>query len=193
MIGTSPAAYAFIGVCIVFLHSIVPLSLLYCATALTFLPPTFRLPTAIELWFACETLFWTCFFLPYRRYLQRAATHPPLRCRKERRKLVDRVHAEVSDPEAFVRGWFKGARMEEIGREDVKAYFAWAFFDCDWVQGEDEEEIEEYVREMESMLRRNFPPGQGIAKSLRLTLGPVEILHRSLLWYLVTSARMDTH
>ncbi len=70
----------------------------------------------------------------------------------------------------------------------MKAYLAWAFFDREWVQGEDEEEIEEYVREMESMLRRNLQPGKGTAKSLRLTLDPVEILHRSLLWYSVMSA-----
>ena len=187
MIGTSAPEYAFIGVCIVFLHSIAPLSLFYYAAVFTCLPPTFRLPTLIELWFAAEALFWTCFFLPHRRHIQRAATHPPIRSKEERRKLVDRVHADVADPERYIRGWFKGARIEEIGREDVKTYLAWAILDRDRVQGEDvdEEEIEEYTREIESMLGKDFRPGKRTAKPLRLTLDPVDVLHRSLLWYLV--------
>ena len=98
----------------------------------------------------------------------------------------------MADPECYIRGWFKGARIEEIGREDVKTYLAWAFFNRDCVEGEDEEEIEEYTLEIESMLGKIFRPGKCIAKPLRLTLDPVDMLYRSLLWYLVTSARMDT-
>jgi hypothetical protein len=192
MIGTSAPEYAFIRGCIFFLHSIAPFSLLYCAAVLMCLPRTFRLPTPIELWFAAEALFYGFFFLPHRRYLQHAATHPPQRSKEERRKLVNRVHGDVADPERYVRGWFKGARIEEIGREDVKTYLAWAFFDRDWVEGEDEEEIEEYAQEIESMLGKNFRPGKSIAKSLRLTLAPVGMLHRSLLWYLVIPSLTDT-
>jgi hypothetical protein len=35
------------------------------------------------------------------------------------------------------------------------------------------------------MLRRNFRPGKGKVKPLRLTIDPVDMLHRSLLWYFV--------
>lgn len=110
-----------------------------------------------------------------------------MRSKEERRTLVDRVNADVADPERYIRGWFKGARIEEIGREDVKTYLAWAFFDRDWggEEDEDEDEIEEYAREIESMLGKDFPPGKRMAKPLRLTLDPVNMLHRSLLWYLV--------
>ena len=156
------------------------------------LPRTLRLPTPIELWLLAEALFYGFFFLPHRRYLQYAATHSPLRSKEERRKLVNRVYADVADPERYIRGWFKGARIEEIGREDVKTYLAWAFFDRDWIEAEDEEEVEEYALEIESMLGKSFRPGQCIAKSLRLTLDPVDMLHRSLLWYLVIPSLLDT-
>jgi hypothetical protein len=192
MIGTSAPEYAFIRVCILFLRSIAPLSLLYFAAVLICLPPTSRLLTAGEVWLAAEALAWTCFFLPHQRYLQRAATHPPTLSKDERRKLVNRVNANVADPECYIRGWFKGARIEEIGRDDVKTFLAWAFLNRDWVQGEDEEEIEEYAREMESMLGKDFRPGKRKAKSLRLTLDPVDMLQRSLLWYLVRSSWTGT-
>jgi hypothetical protein len=144
------------------------------------------MPSPIELWLAAEALFFAFFFLPHWRYLQHAATYPPLRSREERRRLVNRVHASVTKPERYIRGWFKGARIDTIGREDLKTYLAWAIFDCDWVKDEDEEEIEEYASEFESMLGKRLPPGKGIAKPLRLTLDPVDMLYRSLLWYLVT-------
>lgn len=49
----------------------------------------------------------------------------------------------------------------------------------------DEDELEEYTREMEKLLGETLAPGRGHAKCLRLTLDKVEMLHRSLIWYLV--------
>ena len=185
MIGTSASEYAFIRVCIFFLHSIAPFSLLYCAAALACLPRRFRLPDPIELWLVAELYFYGFFFFLHRQHLQHTASYSPLRSKEERRKLVNRVYAEVTDAERYIRGWFRGASIEEIGREDVQLYLAWAFFDRDLVKGEDEEEIEEYTVEIENMLGQTFRPGKGTAKPLRLTLDPVDMLHRSLLWYLV--------
>jgi len=146
---------------------------------------------AIELWLFAEALFWTCFYFPYRWYLQHAAIHPPSRSKEERRKLVDYVKAEVTDPEQYIRGWFKGAEVQDIRRQAVKDWLTWAFFDRDWEEGKDEDEIEEYTLEIESMLRKNLRPGNGRAKSLRLTIDPVKMLHRSLLWYFVSFFHMD--
>lgn len=185
MIGTSITEYAFIRVCIFLLHCVAPVSVLYCIIAIAISLSTSRLPTVIELWPAAEALFWTCFFLPYRSRLQHAAAHPPQRSKEERRKLFDCVKAEVSEPERYIRGWFKGAEIEDIGIQDVKEWLAWAFFDRGWVEGKDEDEIQEYAFEIEEMLRKRFGSGSGTAKPLRLTIDPVNMLHRSLLWYLV--------
>lgn len=161
MIGTSATEYAFIRVCIFILHCVAPLSLLYCGIAIAISYQKPRLPTAIELWPIAEALFWTCFFIPYRSYLQNAATHPALRSRNERRKLFNLVKAEVSEPERYIRGWFKGARIEDIGFQNVKEWLTWAFFDRDLVDGKDEDEIEEYALEFADMLRKDFRTGRG--------------------------------
>lgn len=49
-----------------------------------------------------------------------------------------------------------------------------------------DEELEEYIAEMEKLLGRKLEPGRGNAQCLRLTLDKVEMLHRSLIWYLVS-------
>lgn len=49
-----------------------------------------------------------------------------------------------------------------------------------------DEELEEYTRETEELLGRKFEDGRGNAKCLRLTLEQVDMLHRSLIWYLVS-------
>lgn len=91
----------------------------------------------------------------------------------------------VSDAEAYVTGWFKGAKYEDIGRETMKSFLAWAFFE-DRIGPEEVDELEGYTREVESMLGRPLQPGEGKAKPLRLTIDHVDIYRRSLVWYLVS-------
>jgi hypothetical protein len=186
MIGTSVADYVFIRTSILLLHCIAPLSVLYCVVVSIGLGTTFRTRREIELWLFAEALFWTCFFLPYRWHLQHAAIHPPSRSREERRKLVGCVLAEMTDAERYIRGWFKGADFEVIGREDFKDWLAWAFFDSERGKVEDADEIESYTLQIERILRKDFSPGRGTVTPLRLTIDPVDMLHRSLLWYLVS-------
>lgn len=190
MIGTSRAEYAFIRICIFILHHVAPFSILYCSITITKASTILRMRPAIESWLAAEALFCTCFYLPYRWYLQHSAIHPPPRSKEERRKLIDYVKDEMADPEQYIRGWFKGARIEDIGRQGVKEWLTWAFFDRGWEEGKDESEIEEYTLEVESMLRRDLRPGKGAAKPLRLTIDPVDMLHRSLLWYSVSTSNL---
>ena len=53
------------------------------------------------------------------------------------------------------------------------------------VGGNDAQELEEYAVELERLLGKTFPPGNGKATPLRLTLDPIEVCRRSLLWYSV--------
>lgn len=187
MLGTSTAEYAFIRIFIFVLHYIAPLSFLYCVIITMDPAATFRMMPAIELWLIAEALFWTCFFFPYRWYLQHAAIHPAPRSKEERRKLFDYVKTEVTDPDQFIQGWFKGAKIKDIRRDDVKEWLTWAFFDSDCEESKYEDEIEEYTLEIESMLRKDLRPGKGTVKPLKLTIDPVDMLHRSLLWYSVST------
>jgi hypothetical protein len=51
----------------------------------------------------------------------------------------------------------------------------------------DEAELEEYVQKFEERAGWKIEPGLGSAKCLRLTLDKVEMAHRSLVWYMVSS------
>ena len=191
MIGTSLWDYIFIRSCIFFLHFIAPLSALYCVAVLLVRPSTYRIHWALEIWAVAETLFFISIYWPRHHILQRAATHPPTRSRENRRELFKLCHEMVADPERYLSKWFKGAPSSQIRRENVKEFFCWAFLDKPNHGTYEDEELEEYVDKMEVILGRKLQPGRGNALSLRLTIDKVKMLHRSLLWYLV-SIRLST-
>jgi hypothetical protein len=189
MIGTSRLEYWFIRSCIVSLHCIAPICILYCALLVSLYgvkATTYRFPLLVETGAVIETLFYLCIFVPYRRYLQREAVHPPAPSREERRELYQLCNDNISDPEAYLKKWFLGADSQDIKRENVKEFFLWAFFNRGGPPGDDEEEVEEYVCLLEKLLGRPIQPGRGNAKALRLTIDQVDMLHRSLVWYLVS-------
>ena len=55
----------------------------------------------------------------------------------------------------------------------------------------DDGELEEYVDRFETLLGRKLEPGRGSAVPLRLTVDRVNMLHRPLLWYLVSIHVLD--
>lgn len=81
------------------------------------------------------------------------------------------------------------APASEIKRDNVKDFFRWAFLNTGVPNTVHDEELEEFVREMEYLLKRKIEPGRGNAKCLRLTLEKVDMLHRSLTWYMVSPCR----
>jgi hypothetical protein len=183
MIGTSLWDYIFIRTCIFLLHLVAPLSVIYSLVSrLVRLP--FQLPQVLQVWLALEAVFYLTVYLPRKEYLQRAARHPTPPCRDDRRKLFWRCHSNIPDPVQYLRKWFRGASEAEIKRENVKDFFRWAFLNTGELNPAYDEELEEYVGEMEKLLGRKLEPGRGNAKCLRLTLDKVEMLHRSLTWYL---------
>ncbi|KAH7051132.1 hypothetical protein B0J12DRAFT_78504 [Macrophomina phaseolina] len=184
MIGTSTREYIFIRACIFLLRAITPACISYCA--LRFLSPArLRAPVALELWAACETLFFFFFYIPRKQHLQAAAVHPPLASRQERRLLFDRCSSHVPDHARYLRGWFMGAPLSEIKRDNLNEFLAWAFFNTGHVNTIDPDELDEYIREIEKQLGREVEPGRGNARCVRLTIDKVDMSHRSLLWYMV--------
>lgn len=185
MIGTSLWDYVFIRSCIFFLHSIAPLSILYSIVILFIRPTSYRIPWYLEAWTLAETAFFTFVYLPRNYYLQHAATHPTTFSLNGRRELFKLCHDTVPDPEQYLSKWFKKAPRSEIKRDNVKDFFCWAFLNKGKYGPEDNEELEEYVNKMEVLLGRQLDSGRGNADCLRLTLDKVDMLHRSLAWYLV--------
>jgi hypothetical protein len=185
MIGTSFHDYVFIRLCVTVLHWIAPLSILNCIISFIY-PAPFHVSRMLQVWTILETTFYLFVYHPRRLYLQRAATHPTPICRKHRRILFQRCHESIPDPEQYLSKWFMDAPASEIKWENVKEFFRWAFLNTGVPNTVDDEELDEYVVEMEKLLRRKIEPGRGNAKCLRLTLEKVDMLHRSLTWYLVS-------
>ena len=189
MIGTSTYDYVFIRACIVGLHTIAPLSILYCLVLILYygFRPAIchRIPLPLEIWAIAEAAFYVLVHVWYRKQLQSEAIHPPARSRQERKELVERCNANVPDPEEYLQKWFLGARAEDIKRDNVKEFMLWAFFNRGGPPGEDDEELEEYVAVTENLLGREIEGGRGSAQCLRLTLDQVNMLHRSIIWYFV--------
>ena len=185
MIGTSWWGYLFIRSCIIFLHYIAPLTSICCVLLLLTQPSYYRIPFILEVWAFAETLF-VLLYLPLYQILQQKATHPSLLSRVERRALFHKCQESIQDPERYLSKWFKDAPSSEIRRENVKEFFCWAFLNKSRFGILDDDELEEYAIETEKALGRSLPPGKGNATSLRLTLDKVKMLHRPLLWYLVS-------
>jgi len=185
MAGTLPWDYIFIRASVSFLHLIAPLSVTYSLISMLVRLP-FQLPQVLQAWLALEALFYLAVYLPLNKYLQRAAKHPVPPCRADRRKLFLKCHNNIPDPAQYLRKWFRNAPVSEIKRDNVKDFFRWAFLNTGGHDSTYDEELEEYTQEIEKLLGKKLEPGRGNAKCLRLTLEKVEMLHRSLTWYLVS-------
>jgi len=129
-----------------------------------------------------EASFYLLVYLPRRAYLQRAAQHPPLSNRPARQILFNRCLKFV-DSDVYPSRWFFST---DIKRENVVEWVLWAIFSSDREHASLEwrEEIDGYVASIEGQLGKKFEHGyNGNVKSMRLTLDPVVMAHRPLIWY----------
>jgi hypothetical protein len=183
MIGTSWPEYLLIRASVIGLRAVTPLSIGYCI-----IRPFFHSSypfNILELYPLLESTFYFLFFLPRKWSLQRPAEHPPLLSRAQRRELFKRCQKTTPEPDAYLSKWFKDAPLEDIKRDNVKEFYNWAFLNSGTWNPEDEEELEECIQGFEKTLGKKFEPGRGKAECLRLTLDPVHMIHRPLIWYLV--------
>lgn len=82
--------------------------------------------------------------------------------------------------------WFLGADPKDIKWENVKDFFRWGFLNTAEEHTAHDEELDVYVEGVEQLLGRKFEPGRGSAKCIRLTIDPVEMIHRPVVWYFVS-------
>lgn len=189
MIGTSRLEYLFIRTCILFLHNISPVSVLFTAWFLLnpFLPQSiqcYRIPFPIKVWLVAEAIFFIGVFIPLRYSLERSAIHHGPMSHEQRERLVRYCMSNLGDPRKFFSRWLMVTHNDHIRRENVKDFIRWAFFHPEQVQ-ELELEVEAYTRDMEKLLGKELPSGKTDAKSLGPMLHEVDAFHRSLLWYTV--------
>lgn len=87
----------------------------------------------------------------------------------------------------YLSGWFHGAAVETIKRENMREFLSWVLLNGSRDGGAEEfAELEEYICLLESRLGRGFEKGYDKkVKCVRLTLDGVVMEYRSLLWYFV--------
>ena len=179
MIGTKWWQFVFIRFCIVFLQYLTPISAFFCLVSFFVQPLRHKIPSLVVAWAVAETLFFLLVFLPKYFVLQEHALHPPPLPRDERQRLFRLCFESVPDPELYLTGWFKGAQRSEIRRENVKEFMCWSFLNKGEYGLLDDQELEDYTAQLETILGRSLPFGKGKADALRLTLDKVAMLHVS--------------
>ena len=187
MIGTSTAEYIWIKSWVIILHSIAPLSVIYCVLT-PCLSSNLRLSKCLEYWTFTETVFYFLTYLYQKYHLQRPAIHPPLPSKEERHKLFDLCQDSTQDHGRYISQWFLNVPLAAIKRENIKEFFRWAFLNTDADDPTYDDEVEGYVKKVERRTGMNFQPGRADVKCLRLTLDKVDALHRSLTWYMVRAS-----
>lgn len=140
----------------------------------------------VEVYGAIEILWYLLWFLPFKHRLQRPGATPSRMTREERKELFTKGMSTAPDLEAYVRGWFDKAHMEDIRRDNLKEWLLWSLFGRDGGFGDDAPELDEYIEELEERMGVTFKKGRGDAKALRLSFDPIKMTHRSLLFYSVS-------
>ncbi|KAK8066185.1 hypothetical protein PG997_012932 [Apiospora hydei] len=143
----------------------------------------------IEVYGLIEILWYFIWFLPFKARLQRPGMPMSPTTRAQRKKLIANILKNVPDVRLFVRKWFCYAHIDQIYRDNVKDWLAWALFarDSKDLSPEEWDELDEYVDEAQEVAGLDLPPGRADGKPMRLNLEPVEMYHRPLLWYFFMS------
>lgn len=194
MIGTSTAEYFFIRICILFLHNIAPISILYSVQLLVvrfFHLPTYteRIPYAVHIWLTAEAVFFTTVYIPLIYALYRSSICHRSLSAEFREDLFRKCNKTVPDMEKYLCQWLMVPEAKYIKRDNVKDFIRWSLFGPDHIQEQDqqtEREIEAYTTELEKLTGRKLSPGRMDVKGLGRLLNEAGGLHRSLLWYSVS-------
>jgi hypothetical protein len=194
MIGTSTVEYLFIRVCILFLHNIAPISILYSVHFLVVqffhLPTNLgRIPYPIQIWLTAEAVFLIAVSIP----LKMSLSHSPICHRslsaEHRDSLFKSCNANVPNLETYLSRWLMVSGPECIKRDNVKDFIRWSLFGPGYSQEQDQQnegEIEVYTREIEKLIGGKLSPGRMDVKGLGQLLNEAGGSHRSLLWYTVS-------
>lgn len=136
-----------------------------------------------------EAVFYIRIWRPFQARLEIPANHPEPLSDNDRRAMFNECLSNIESLEWYLRGWFLGASLDDIRRDNLKDFLLWGFFDKNHadVDENDEaiEEINAYISTIEQRLGRSFGDGRGPAKCLRLTLDGAETAYRGLSWYAV--------
>ncbi|KAF8967355.1 hypothetical protein BDZ97DRAFT_1804672 [Flammula alnicola] len=153
-------------------------------------PDWFNLPLALVA--TTEVAFYLFVYLPRRSRLQSPPRHPPPTLTRVERQLIFNRCIEAGRPGSstdapYPTGWFLP------NNKDVIDCLLWALFSSSREETSIEdyrEELEGYLKEIEKIVGKELDEGHSSGdglRSMRITLDPVLMLHRPLIWYMVVA------
>ncbi|KAH7880325.1 uncharacterized protein C8R40DRAFT_1032949 [Lentinula edodes] len=182
MLGQSLPEYIFILSSISLLRLVAPLSFLYLSYCLY----TKSLTPCLFLFALLEASFYLFVYRPRKHVLQKSIYTPPPLTRAQRHALFLQCSKRIAGSR-YPLGWFTSPNIK---RQNVVEWILWALFSAtpETAQESWEEEMEEYVTKVEELLGMKLEQGRiHTTSALRLTLDPVKMVHRPLIWYLVVA------
>ncbi|KAF8875600.1 hypothetical protein CPB84DRAFT_1853216 [Gymnopilus junonius] len=197
--------YVTIRISIASLRLIAPASIVYLVCCAFFRPHWWN--TELGIISAAEASFYLFVYLPRRWILQSPPTDPQPTLTRKQRELIFSKCLEAGqldeNHQPYFNGWFLDLPPNTYPkREDAVDWLLWSLFSTsrEKVDMDDPELIEElngYVHGIEKMVGKTLESGssqEGFHRlsSMRITLDPVRMLHRPLVWYLIV-ALVDTY
>ncbi|KZT12076.1 uncharacterized protein LAESUDRAFT_733939 [Laetiporus sulphureus 93-53] len=147
-------------------------------------------------WYAlAEIAFYVFVYLPRQRLLQKPAILPPTPSSEQRRALFNKCLPDLCSANG-PKGWLYVLHKPGvyISRENLVDVLLLHVFNArrEDLRPEWKDELEEYISRVETTTGHKFEDKPGASgKGMMLTLDPVPMVHRPLIWYL-NVALLDT-
>ena len=109
--------------------------------------------------------------------------------------MFEKCFSRVRDSQKAY-GWFFSTAPDGIKRDNMIEWLLWAIFGThrEGLKDEWAEELQGYLRKMESLLGREMEDGwDQTVRCMKITLDPVDMIHRPLLWYFVGARPLHAH
>jgi pimeloyl-ACP methyl ester carboxylesterase len=151
----------------------------------------------VAIWFALEIGFLTVmqfFVLPRLQKLTKPQVYhgDAVQHMKRILNLVDTI--QCINFETYISGFFRGAKWEDVHRDNFRSFLAWAMFGkhlVDLTQQDfaDVAEVIEYAASMHPSMLKLKPGYNHNVKHCAMTLEPIEMIHRPLFLYVLFSLK----
>ncbi|KAJ3243293.1 hypothetical protein HK104_008148, partial [Borealophlyctis nickersoniae] len=149
-----------------------------------------------------ETVWLPYYIHAVRRLQERKPQVHAAKDKKSRKRLFERCFTALlrsgepgSDPKETLResieGWFFGAPLEAICKENVESWLSWAFFDNEYhdLTPAHHKELDSFIARLEELTSHRFQPGFNPSVTcIRLTLDKLRATHRPMIYYTAIAA-----
>jgi len=186
---------------ILFISSVIPLSIIWLVQVvfldISIIPISSKyLKVFFTIWSLAEVGF-----LIYQSYLysiiQRCPTSIPQLTETEREKIISKSLSNMKDPRHTLSKWFLEHPSDQIDRQSLVGWLAFAFYSSkvDQLTAREHERLEQIIEQIENEYEITFPTMSFRTKSvnyMKHILDPVRIIFRPLVFYIVTDTLLNS-